>query len=47
MSNLAGEIQVSPKTVANWLDILERMYLLFIESQKSDPDCCKFKTSIF
>ena len=29
MSNLAGEIQVSPKTAANWLDVLERMYLIF------------------
>jgi predicted AAA+ superfamily ATPase len=29
MSNLAGEIQVSPKTVVNWLDVLERMYLVF------------------
>ncbi|MCP3873327.1 MAG: ATP-binding protein [Desulfobacteraceae bacterium] len=29
MSNLAGEIQVSPKTIANWLDVLERMYLVF------------------
>ena len=29
MANIAGEIQVSPKTVNNWLDILERMYLVF------------------
>ena len=29
MSNIAGEIQVSPKTIKNWLDILERMYLVF------------------
>ncbi len=29
VSNLAGEIQVSPKTVSNWLDVLERMYLVF------------------
>ncbi len=29
MSNIAGEIQVSPKTVINWLDVLERMYLVF------------------
>lgn len=29
VSNLAGEIQVSPKTVSNWLDVLERMYLIF------------------
>jgi len=29
MSNIAGEIQVSPKTVAKWLDALERMYLVF------------------
>ncbi|MEX1301296.1 MAG: ATP-binding protein [Desulfotignum sp.] len=28
-SNLAGEIQVSPKTVQNWLAVLERMYLVF------------------
>ena len=30
MANLAGEIQVSSKTIVNWLDILERMYLVFI-----------------
>lgn len=29
MSNLAGEIQVSPKTATKWLDVLERMYLVF------------------
>ena len=29
VSNLANEIGVAPKTVSNWLDVLERMYLLF------------------
>lgn len=29
VSNLAGEIQVSPKTARNWLDVLERMYMVF------------------
>lgn len=29
MANLAGEIQVSSKTIVNWIDILERMYLVF------------------
>jgi len=29
LSNLAGDIQISPKTVKNWLEILERMYLVF------------------
>lgn len=29
MSNLAGEIQVSPKTAKSWLAALERMYLVF------------------
>lgn len=29
LSNIAGEIQVSPKTVKQWLEILERMYLVF------------------
>lgn len=29
MSNLAGEIQVSPKTASKWLEVLERMYLVF------------------
>jgi len=29
MSNIAGEIQVSPKTVKKWLDVLEKMYLVF------------------
>ncbi len=28
-SNLAGEIQVAPNTVSNWIEVLERMYLLF------------------
>ncbi len=28
-SNIANDIGVSPKTVSSWLDILERMYLLF------------------
>ena len=30
VSNRAGEIQVSPKTVSSWLDVLERMYLIFV-----------------
>jgi predicted AAA+ superfamily ATPase len=29
LSNLAGDIQISPKTVKKWLEILERMYLVF------------------
>ncbi|MEA1922186.1 MAG: ATP-binding protein [Pseudomonadota bacterium] len=29
LSNLANDVQVSYKTAKNWLDILERMYLLF------------------
>ena len=29
LSNIAGEIQVSFKTVKNWLDVLERMHLIF------------------
>lgn len=29
LSNIAGEIQVTPKTLKNWVDLLERMYLLF------------------
>jgi len=30
VSNLAEDLQVAPKTVARWLELLERMYLLFI-----------------
>ena len=30
MSNIANEIQVSPKTVKAWLEVLERMYLVFV-----------------
>ena len=30
ISNLAGEIQVSPKTAKAWLELLERMYLVFV-----------------
>jgi predicted AAA+ superfamily ATPase len=29
LSNLAVDLQVSPKTVKSWLEILERMYLVF------------------
>ena len=29
LSNLAGEIEVSPKTAKAWLELLERMYLVF------------------
>ncbi len=28
-SNLANDIQVSPKTITSWLELLERMYLVF------------------
>ena len=30
VSNLAGELQVAPQTVKHWLEVLERMYLIFI-----------------
>jgi hypothetical protein len=30
MSNLATDLQISPKTSASWLEILEKMYLIFI-----------------
>ncbi len=29
MSNLANDIQVSPKTITSWLNLIERMYLVF------------------
>ncbi|MFV1975302.1 MAG: ATP-binding protein [Candidatus Scalindua sp.] len=29
LNNLATELQVSPRTLKNWLDIFERMYLVF------------------
>ena len=29
ISNLAGDIQISPKTAKSWLEVLERMYLVF------------------
>jgi predicted AAA+ superfamily ATPase len=29
LSNLAADIQVSPKTAGSWLELLERMYLVF------------------
>jgi predicted AAA+ superfamily ATPase len=29
LSNLAGDLQISPKTAKTWLEILERMYLVF------------------
>ncbi|MGE0528188.1 MAG: ATP-binding protein [Bdellovibrionales bacterium] len=30
VSNLAEDLQVSPLTVKNWLEVLERMYLIFL-----------------
>jgi predicted AAA+ superfamily ATPase len=29
VSNLAQDLQVAPQTVKSWLEILERMYLIF------------------
>ena len=29
LSNLATDVQISPKTAASWLEVLERMYLVF------------------
>jgi len=29
LSNLAGDLQISPKTARSWLEVLERMYLVF------------------
>ena len=29
LSNLAGDLQISPKTAKAWLEVLERMYLVF------------------
>ena len=29
LSNLAGDIQISPKTAKSWLEVLEKMYLVF------------------
>lgn len=41
-SNLAQDIRVSPQTVENWINILEKMYLLFIVR----PYSVKFSRSI-
>ncbi len=30
LSNLAADIQISPKTAKSWLEVLERMYLVFV-----------------
>ncbi|HQO78486.1 MAG TPA: ATP-binding protein [Thermodesulfobacteriota bacterium] len=30
LSNLAADLQISPKTAQSWLEVLERMYLVFI-----------------
>lgn len=30
LSNLALDVQVTPRTLAQWLDVLERMYLVFV-----------------
>jgi predicted AAA+ superfamily ATPase len=30
LSNLAADLQISPKTAKLWLDVLERMYLVFV-----------------
>ena len=29
LSNLAGDLEISPKTAKAWLEVLERMYLVF------------------
>ncbi len=29
LSNMAGELQISPKTAKSWIEVLERMYLVF------------------
>ena len=29
LSNMAGDLQISPKTAKSWLEVLERMYLVF------------------
>jgi predicted AAA+ superfamily ATPase len=29
LSNLAGDLQISPKTAKTWLELLEKMYLVF------------------
>ena len=29
LSNMAGALQISPKTAKSWLEVLERMYLVF------------------
>ena len=30
LSNIAEDLQVSPKTLAHWLEVLERMYVVFV-----------------
>jgi predicted AAA+ superfamily ATPase len=30
LSNIAEDLQVAPKTLAHWLEVLERMYLVFV-----------------
>lgn len=30
VSHLAGDLQVAPKTVKHWIDLLERMYVIFV-----------------
>jgi uncharacterized protein len=30
LSNIAQDLQVAPKTLAHWLEVLERMYLVFV-----------------
>lgn len=30
LSNLANELQVAPQTLKHWLEVLERMYLVFV-----------------
>lgn len=30
LSNIAADLQVAPKTLAHWLEVLERMYLVFV-----------------
>src|SRR5262249_24720459 len=30
LSNIAEDLQVAPKTLSHWLEVLERMYLVFV-----------------
>jgi predicted AAA+ superfamily ATPase len=37
LANIASDLQVAPTTLKRWLEVLERMYLLFVVPPLTNP----------